>query len=40
MLEKMLVLKDSGMQRVLGYDPEPVEKLRKLQRALVSHFYS
>ncbi|XP_070256834.1 protein Daple-like [Myotis yumanensis] len=34
MLEKMLVLKDNDMQRVLGYDPEPVEKLRKLQRAL------
>ncbi|XP_070256847.1 protein Daple-like [Myotis yumanensis] len=34
MLEKMLVLKDNDMQRVLGYDPEPVEKLRKLPRAL------
>nr|KAF6387759.1 hypothetical protein mMyoMyo1_008197 [Myotis myotis] len=34
MLEKMLVLKDNDMQRTLGFDPEPVEKLRKLQRAL------
>ncbi|XP_014404587.1 PREDICTED: protein Daple [Myotis brandtii] len=34
MLEMMLVLKSNKMQRILGYDPEPVEKLRKLQRAL------
>nr|KAF6387765.1 hypothetical protein mMyoMyo1_008200 [Myotis myotis] len=40
MLEKMLVLKDNDMQRVLGYDPEPVEKLRKLQRALAVDWWS
>ncbi|XP_054361099.1 nucleolar MIF4G domain-containing protein 1 isoform X3 [Mirounga angustirostris] len=34
MLETMLVLKNNDMRKIPGYDPEPVEKLRKLQRAL------
>lgn len=36
MLETMLALKNNDMRKIPGYDPEPVEKLRKLQRALVS----
>lgn len=40
MLETMLALKNNDMRKIPGYDPEPVEKLRKLQRALVNHFYS
>ncbi|KAK2494131.1 hypothetical protein MC885_018997 [Smutsia gigantea] len=35
MLETMLALKNNNMHKIPGYDPEPVEKLRKLQRALV-----
>ncbi|XP_032955135.1 nucleolar MIF4G domain-containing protein 1 isoform X1 [Rhinolophus ferrumequinum] len=35
MLEIMLALKNNDMRKIPGYDPEPVEKLRKLQRALV-----
>ncbi|XP_058390128.1 nucleolar MIF4G domain-containing protein 1 isoform X1 [Diceros bicornis minor] len=35
MLETMLALKNNDMRKIPGYDPEPVEKLRKLQRALV-----
>lgn len=30
MLEMMLVLKNNDLQRILGYDPEPLEKMRKL----------
>lgn len=37
MLEIMLALKNNDMRKIPGYDPEPVEKLRKLQRALVIH---
>ncbi|XP_058516634.1 nucleolar MIF4G domain-containing protein 1 [Ochotona princeps] len=37
MLETMLALKNNDMRKIPGYDPEPVEKLRKLQRALVRH---
>lgn len=36
MLETMLALKNNDMRKIPGYDPQPVEKLRKLQRALVS----
>ncbi|XP_043445608.1 nucleolar MIF4G domain-containing protein 1 [Prionailurus bengalensis] len=35
MLETMLALKNNDLRKIPGYDPEPVEKLRKLQRALV-----
>ncbi|ELW69799.1 Nucleolar MIF4G domain-containing protein 1 [Tupaia chinensis] len=35
MLETMLALKNNDMRKIPGYDPEPVEKLRKVQRALV-----
>ncbi|XP_073745030.1 nucleolar MIF4G domain-containing protein 1 isoform X1 [Callorhinus ursinus] len=35
MLETMLALKNNDMRKIPGYDPEPVEKLRKLERALV-----
>ncbi|KPP73963.1 nucleolar MIF4G domain-containing protein 1-like [Scleropages formosus] len=35
MLETMLALKNNDMRKIPGYDPEPVEKLRKLQRSLV-----
>ncbi|KAM6134785.1 nucleolar MIF4G domain-containing protein 1 [Pterocles gutturalis] len=35
MLETMLALRNSDMRKIPGYDPEPVEKLRKLQRTLV-----
>lgn len=35
MLETMLALKNNNMRKIPGYDPEPVEKLRKLQRTLV-----
>ncbi|KAM9307913.1 nucleolar MIF4G domain-containing protein 1 [Gastrophryne carolinensis] len=35
MLEIMLALKNNDMRKIPGYDPEPVEKLRKLQRSLV-----
>ncbi|KAI5775117.1 NOM1 [Gulo gulo luscus] len=34
MLETMLALKNNDVRKIPGYDPEPVEKLRKLQRAL------
>ncbi|XP_034985599.2 nucleolar MIF4G domain-containing protein 1 [Zootoca vivipara] len=34
MLETMLALKNNDMRKIPGYDPEPVEKLRKLQRTL------
>lgn len=41
MLETMLALKNNDMRKIPGYDPEPVERLRKLQRTLVgeSHIY-
>uniref|UniRef100_A0A671M828 Nucleolar MIF4G domain-containing protein 1-like n=1 Tax=Sinocyclocheilus anshuiensis TaxID=1608454 RepID=A0A671M828_9TELE len=35
MLETMLALKNNDMRKIPGYDPEPVEKLRKLQRTLI-----
>ncbi|XP_029002593.1 nucleolar MIF4G domain-containing protein 1 [Betta splendens] len=35
MLETMLALKNNDMRKIPGYNPEPVEKLRKLQRTLV-----
>lgn len=35
MLETMLALKNNDVRKIPGHDPEPVEKLRKLQRALV-----
>ncbi|XP_038654310.1 nucleolar MIF4G domain-containing protein 1 isoform X2 [Scyliorhinus canicula] len=35
MLETMLALKNNDMRKIPGYDPEPVEKLRKLQRSLI-----
>ncbi|KAK5849570.1 hypothetical protein PBY51_013896 [Eleginops maclovinus] len=35
MLETMLALKNNDMRKIPGYDPEPMEKLRKLQRTLV-----
>ncbi|XP_028605970.2 nucleolar MIF4G domain-containing protein 1 [Podarcis muralis] len=34
MLETMLALKNNDMRKIPGYDPEPAEKLRKLQRTL------
>lgn len=37
MLETMLALKNNDMRKIPGYDPEPVERLRKVQRALVRH---
>ncbi|XP_036267643.1 nucleolar MIF4G domain-containing protein 1 [Pipistrellus kuhlii] len=40
MLEMMLVLKNNNMQRILGFVPEPVETLRKLQRALAVDWWS
>lgn len=40
MLETMLALKNNDMRKIPGYDPEPVERLRKLQRTLVSDLYS
>lgn len=36
MLETMLALKNNDMRKIPGYDPEPVDRLRKVQRALVS----
>ncbi|XP_060638563.2 nucleolar MIF4G domain-containing protein 1 [Anolis sagrei] len=35
MLEIMLALKNNDMRKIPGYDPEPVERLRKLQRTLI-----
>ncbi|XP_028720023.1 nucleolar MIF4G domain-containing protein 1 [Peromyscus leucopus] len=35
MLETMLALKNNDMRKIPGYDPEPIERLRKLQRTLV-----
>lgn len=40
MLEIMLALKNNDMRKIPGYDPEPVEKLRKLQRSLVHNIAS
>ncbi|XP_068091972.1 nucleolar MIF4G domain-containing protein 1 [Hyperolius riggenbachi] len=40
MLETMLALKNNDMRKIPGYDPEPVEKLRKLQRSLVHNSVS
>lgn len=39
MLETMLALKNNDMRKIPGYDPEPVEKLRKLQRSLVGYSF-
>ncbi|XP_064188848.1 nucleolar MIF4G domain-containing protein 1 [Anguilla rostrata] len=36
MLETMLALKNNDMRKIPGYDPELVERLRKLQRSMVS----
>uniref|UniRef100_V9KM10 Nucleolar MIF4G domain-containing protein 1 n=1 Tax=Callorhinchus milii TaxID=7868 RepID=V9KM10_CALMI len=35
MLETMLALKNNDVRKIPGYDPEPVERLRKLQRTLI-----
>ncbi|XP_034428033.1 nucleolar MIF4G domain-containing protein 1 [Hippoglossus hippoglossus] len=35
MLETMLALKNNDMRKIPGYDPELLEKLRKLQRTLI-----
>ncbi|XP_060051668.1 nucleolar MIF4G domain-containing protein 1 [Erinaceus europaeus] len=35
MLDTMLALKNNDVRKIPGYDPEPVERLRKLQRTLV-----
>lgn len=35
MLDIMLALKNNDMRKIPGYDPEPVERFRKLQRSLV-----
>ncbi|KAL1006802.1 hypothetical protein UPYG_G00077330 [Umbra pygmaea] len=35
MMETMLALKNNNMRKIPGYDPEPVDRLRKLQRTLV-----
>ncbi|XP_043101737.1 nucleolar MIF4G domain-containing protein 1 [Puntigrus tetrazona] len=35
MLETMLALKNNDMRKIPGYDPEPLENLRKLQRTLI-----
>ncbi|XP_068160210.1 nucleolar MIF4G domain-containing protein 1 isoform X2 [Antennarius striatus] len=35
MLETMLALKNNDMRKIPGYDPEPVERLRKLQKTLI-----
>ncbi|TRY88693.1 hypothetical protein DNTS_026132, partial [Danionella cerebrum] len=36
MLETMLAIKNNDMRKIPGYDPEPMEKLRKLQSATSS----
>ncbi|KAF7667344.1 hypothetical protein LDENG_00065040 [Lucifuga dentata] len=36
MLETMLALKNNDMRKIPGYDPEPGERLRKLQRTLIN----
>ncbi|XP_060161016.1 nucleolar MIF4G domain-containing protein 1 isoform X1 [Globicephala melas] len=35
MLETLLALKNNDVRKIPGYDPEPLERLRKLQRALL-----
>ena len=40
MLETMMALKNNDMRKIPGYDPEPLEKLRKLQRTLVGDLYN
>lgn len=35
MLETMMALKNNDMRKIPGYDPEPVEKLKKLQKTLI-----
>ncbi|KAG7261932.1 hypothetical protein CRUP_019294 [Coryphaenoides rupestris] len=35
MLETMMALKNNDVRKIPGYDPEPLEKMKKLQRALV-----
>ncbi|XP_017328525.2 nucleolar MIF4G domain-containing protein 1 [Ictalurus punctatus] len=37
MLETMLALKNNDVRKIPGYDPEPVERLRKLQRSLIQN---
>ncbi|KAJ3611851.1 hypothetical protein NHX12_021864 [Muraenolepis orangiensis] len=34
MLETMMALKNNDMRKIPGYDPEPLEKIKKLQRTL------
>ncbi|CAL8313708.1 unnamed protein product [Merluccius merluccius] len=34
MLETMMALKNNDMRKIPGYDPEPLEKMKKLQRTL------
>ncbi|KAG8573426.1 hypothetical protein GDO81_012402 [Engystomops pustulosus] len=40
MLEIMMALKNNDMRKIPGYDPEPVERLRKLQRSMVRNSVS
>ncbi|RVE58733.1 hypothetical protein OJAV_G00196940 [Oryzias javanicus] len=35
MLETMLALKNNDIRKIPGYDPEPVERLKKLQKTLI-----
>lgn len=35
MLETMMALKNNDMRKIPGYDPEPMDRLRKLQRTLI-----
>ncbi|KAG2458550.1 NOM1 protein, partial [Polypterus senegalus] len=35
MLETLLALKNNDIRKIPGYDPEPVDRLRKLQRILI-----
>lgn len=39
MLETMMALKNNDMRKIPGYNPEPVERLRKLQRSLVGGLF-
>ena len=39
MLETMMALKNNDMRKIPGYDPEPLEKTKKLHRTLVGSAY-
>ena len=39
MLETMMALKNNDMRKIPGYDPEPLEKTKKLLRTLVGSPY-